>query len=117
MPIEFLHWRVAAVGRVPGFEARSDCPPGEPVHHRPATARRIYLESGGEQTVPVFAAETLPPSAELTEPAIVQAPTTTIRIGAGDRLTVESSGGFSSWLTKVRMIDAGWSLAENKAAR
>jgi N-methylhydantoinase A len=95
MPIEFLHWRVTAFGRVPVAEVPfSASPPARSVRatgirhvYDPVTRRKISIET--------YDATHLLPGATLTGPAVVQADTTTIMIGSQDRLIVAANGGFA----------------------
>jgi N-methylhydantoinase A len=95
MPIEFLHWRVTAFGRVPVTEvpisasprARSVRATGIRHVYDPVTRREISIEA--------YDATHLVPGATLMGPAVVQADTTTIMIGSQDRLIVAANGGFA----------------------
>ena len=93
--VEITRLRLAGIGQVER-PARSPVPPAEP---RPAPAagrcRRVWLdEQSGWREVPVHAGAALAPGHLLHGPAIVEEATTTVLVGAGDRLEVLSSGDY-----------------------
>jgi N-methylhydantoinase A len=92
MPVEFLHWRVVAMGRISGTggAGRSH---GAPRRHvltpTPVELRTVHFGSSASETaVPVYAASTLSAGARVQGPAIIQAETTTILVNPRDALTV-----------------------------
>ncbi len=94
LPVEFLHWRVSALGRMP-------LPPsnGSGGHRRtlaqPAGECEAYFESvGGLVATATYSALDLTAGAFLEGPAIVQAPTTTVVVDPGDALSVRADGDF-----------------------
>ena len=101
LPVEFMHWRVTAVGKVPLPAPTS---PGESrgrAEEALVSKRRGYLfETSDLGAMRVYNAERLVPGACLEGPAIVQAAMTTVVIGDGDSLTVEPDRSF---LIKVRL--------------
>lgn len=85
--------RVAGIGRLPPLAA----PPGETAGAPPAerARRSVYLDDrDGWCETPVYAAADLCNGHELTGPLIVDADTTTVVAGAGDRLRVDAAGNF-----------------------
>jgi N-methylhydantoinase A len=95
IPIEFLHWRVTAFGRVPVTQT---LPSASPQAHsvRAAGSRAVYDPVTRRTiTIDTYDAANLPPGAKLAGPAVVQADTTTILIGSQDGLQVEPNGGFA----------------------
>jgi N-methylhydantoinase A len=95
MPLEALHWRVAASGQqdVPRPTA-----PLETAATRAATpigVRSAYFPRAAAQLeVDVFDLDSLPPGTHAEGPAIVATPTTTIVIHEGDRVTRSGDEGF-----------------------
>ncbi len=95
MPVEFLHWRVAGVGRV-AFS------PGSPEPSSAATASdaRVATEPaysavlGKVVETSYYDSLLLNPGMTVEGPAVLQAPTTTVLVDAGDVLTVRPDGGF-----------------------
>jgi len=96
LAIEFLHWRVTAVGRLPiASPERGSESPGDAADALIAE-RDVYFEDAeGLTKTPVFKAELLRPGARIEGPAIVQAATTTIVVNPGDALSVNPDLGFA----------------------
>jgi N-methylhydantoinase A len=87
MPLEFLHWRVVASGRVSMAQPdRKEPFSGElPVRG----TRTAYVAETDQMTeVAVIAGEDLQPGTHGTGPAIVEMDTTTVLLGPGDHLRV-----------------------------
>ncbi|MEC9346151.1 MAG: hydantoinase/oxoprolinase family protein [Pseudomonadota bacterium] len=85
--------RVVATGHIrrqPPLPAGGSGVAAPPVDHRRCF---IDTETGWVDT-PVHAADGLPPGASLTGPAIVEAATTTLLVGKGDRLNVDAHGNY-----------------------
>jgi N-methylhydantoinase A len=100
VPIEFLHWRVSATGRLPTDQKRgSPVSSGgaEPTADRALTGTRLAYSAERDELVPtpVFAAEKLEPGACVRDQSIIQAPTTTIVLNDGDALTVLPNRSYS----------------------
>lgn len=97
LPIECLHWRVTAIGRMPLAAADSgevaEKPPGG-LAPAPAGHRDAWLPGEGMAPFAVYRAGALPAGATLDGPAIVQAPTTTVLLMDGDRLSVLANNGY-----------------------
>jgi N-methylhydantoinase A len=87
--VVFVNARVAAVGEVAhaGEAAKSA---QSTATSEPRSMRRAFF--GEWIGVPVYAMETLKPGHSFAGPAIVEAETTTVVIGARDRLTVNGLG-------------------------
>ncbi|MDF1732257.1 MAG: hydantoinase/oxoprolinase family protein [Minwuia sp.] len=87
--------RAVATGRIErqapkGMAERSDG--GKPV---PQDHRRAFVDAAtGWADVPVHASDSLLPGHRLTGPAIIEAPTTTVLVGAGDELSVDDHGNY-----------------------
>ena len=97
LPVECLHWRVSAVGRMPVEHVEGA--PGSGDARELATSAKVgvrdaYFDGAMRQTE-VYSAEALPIAAVVEGPAIIQAPTTTILLDAGDVLTVRPDLGYS----------------------
>jgi len=61
----------------------------------PRETRPVWLDAGqGFQSTPIYDGDVLGPGQTLTGPAIVEAATTTVFVGPGDRLTVDRAGNF-----------------------
>lgn len=89
-PVEFLHWRLSAVGRANelalAYDRASVNGDGSP---RPKAEREAYsMQARKMETMPVYETETLAVGAEIVGPAILEASTTTTVIGEGDKLSV-----------------------------
>lgn len=87
--------RAVATGRIErqapkGMAERSDG--SKPV---PQDQRRAFVDaSTGWADVPVHLSDSLLPGHRLTGPAIIEAPTTTVLVGAGDELSVDDHGNY-----------------------
>lgn len=95
MPIEFLHWRVGAIGP----ERDVSSPPASARRTsglRPAGRREVFSpQAGARQMLDVYRAADFAAGDVLTGPALIQSDTTTILVGEGDTLTVDADGGLS----------------------
>jgi N-methylhydantoinase A len=96
VPVEFLHWRLAAIGvssvipRETGEQASDAVEAGERAH---VEERDAYFPEFGERVpTPVYAAESLQSGATVSGQAVVESPNTTIVINPGDQLTVLPGG-------------------------
>jgi len=108
------HHRPGEPVEITGFRVRAEEPAdplrlGEPA---PAAAgpcpsgwRRVFLESAGAwEDAPVFRGEDIKGSAEITGPAVVEEPTTTILVEPGDVLTL---GGGSAFVIRLGSLEGG----------
>ncbi len=101
MPIECLHWRVAAIG---SSEARSASAAARPADEgtdegtreaKPMKSAEAYSTGSGEMIdTPIYDVADLGIGTTLRGPAIVAAPTTTIVLHSGDVLSREVAEGF-----------------------
>ncbi|WP_320670833.1 hydantoinase/oxoprolinase family protein [Patulibacter defluvii] len=96
VPVEFLHWRLAAFAVTPAV-ARPEAPPADDpeaagqaalIGHREA----YFPEHGGKVETPVYATGSLVPRARVHGHAIIESPTTTVVINPGDQLDVLEGG-------------------------
>jgi N-methylhydantoinase A len=87
--VVFVNARVAAVGEVSrrGEDAR---PAALATACAPRTTRQAFFSAWRE--VPVYALEALQPGHAFAGPAIVEAETTTVIVGEGDKVTVNALG-------------------------
>ena len=87
--VVFVNARVAAVGEVSrrGEDAR---PAASATACAPRTTRQAFF--GAWREVPVYALDALQPGHAFAGPAIVEAETTTIIVGEGDKVTVNALG-------------------------
>ena len=87
--------RAVATGRIErqapkGMAERADGNAPVPQDHR-----RAFVDAAtGWADVPVHASDSLLPGHRLTGPAIIEAPTTTVLVGAGDELRVDDHGNY-----------------------
>ena len=92
MPVEFLHWRAAAIG---GIAAAA--PPASEAGDAVATPigrRTVYVPSEGMVEVPMFKVENLELGARVEGPAVVAGDTTTILLDVGDVLSCDEEDSF-----------------------
>jgi N-methylhydantoinase A len=91
--IEIVHLRLAGIGRLtqvqPPDRAQTKTKP-IPYEHR-----LVHLDAQfGFQTVPIYDGNEMRPGHELTGPALIEERNTTILVGPGDRLEIDSSDNF-----------------------
>jgi N-methylhydantoinase A len=87
--VVFVNARVAAVGEV-SRRGQDERPAPSAAACTPRTMRQAFF--GAWREVPVFALDPLEPGHSFEGPAIVEAETTTVIVGAGDRVTVNAIG-------------------------
>jgi N-methylhydantoinase A len=87
--VVFVNARVAAVGEVPQI-GQAEKPAPSTLACAPRSTRKAFF--GDWIDVPVYALDDLGPGHAFAGPAIVEAETTTVVIGARDRLTVNALG-------------------------
>ena len=92
LPIELLHWRVVALGALPLSAREPATPSTQPVRAAaPKDERLAYAPELGDMAItPVYDLDAFAPGAQVSGPAIIEAPDTTIAIGLGD--VIRSSG-------------------------
>lgn len=98
LPIEFLHWRLTARGRI-GANPRNLTTAMAPAEERllasAAGQRLVYLsELGGWILVDVYTKDGLRPGLQVVGPAVIQAPATTILLSGSDRAFVRADGAY-----------------------
>lgn len=91
MPVEFLHWRVVASGRIPLAQAPA-AEPQEQVVVETGLREAYVPERGGMAALAVVQADALKPGAVVEGPAVIESDTTTVLLNPGDRLTVKHDG-------------------------
>lgn len=95
--VEFLHWRVTAIGRLPVADefttgGDSDGAPGDALIGK----REVYDPELRESiSADIYDANLLSEGESLEGPAIIQSPITTILINRGDVASVGAGGSFS----------------------
>jgi N-methylhydantoinase A len=87
--VVFVNARVAAVGSVPAIAVEAAAMASE-TDAVPHGRRRVYLEGWAE--VPVYRFDALAPGDRIVGPALIEAETTTVRIGRADTLRVDARG-------------------------
>jgi N-methylhydantoinase A len=96
VPVEFLHWRLAAIAvspRVPRPESEVASDPEQAGADAKIGERDAYFPEFGEKVpTPVYSTTKLPNGARITGQAIVESPTTTLVINPGDVLEVLEGG-------------------------
>jgi N-methylhydantoinase A len=89
--VVLVNARLAVVGELPALPEEPALPARPPA--APRLRRPVYLGAdAGWCEVPVFDLEALAPAQALAGPAIVEAPTTTVLLRAGERATVTPLG-------------------------
>lgn len=91
MAVEFLHWRVVAVGRIPLAKAPERAVE-EAVEVQSGRRDAYVPELGGMAPVAVVEAAALVPGAVVRGPAVIESDTTTVLLNPGDRLSVTHDG-------------------------
>jgi N-methylhydantoinase A len=92
LPVEFLHWRLSAVGRLPlATPTRREV--GERVEVVARGERMAWFDAaGGRVPTAVHMVEDLASGAVVHGPAVIQAPTTTVVVPPGDVLLARGDG-------------------------
>uniref|UniRef100_UPI003F4937CD hydantoinase/oxoprolinase family protein n=1 Tax=Ensifer adhaerens TaxID=106592 RepID=UPI003F4937CD len=85
--VEFLHWRVTGIGLAGSRTAIGKNEPSTP----PKRGSRLAYDFGSRSLVEtaVYHMDDLAPGSSFVGPAIIQSSTTTVIIGAGDKLSVD----------------------------
>ena len=94
MPIECLHWRVAAIGAGNPVGRPEAAAAGAGEVEPMKTAMAYSTASGEVEETPIYDVADLGVGAAVSGPAIVAAPTTTIVLHAGDALERRDADGF-----------------------
>ena len=103
LPIECLHWRVTAIGRMPVDSIVHDKSAGDgrDIAAAARSGSRDAYFTGAMTSTDIYSSERLGVGAVVDGPAIIQAPTTTILLGAGDVLTVRPDRSYAVELLNV----------------
>jgi N-methylhydantoinase A len=92
-PIEITKLRAAGIGRLPPLRHRSLERAG--AAPRPVATRRAWIGTAdGWRDTPVYDPAGLRAGHEILGPALVDEATTTVLVGAGDRLAIDASGNY-----------------------
>ena len=95
LPVEFLHWRVSAIGSNGLATPHHEMPPVGDARSAVIGQRDVYFPTVSELLpTDIYLAEKLVPGAEFTGPAVVQATTTTLVVNPGDQVAVLPDGGY-----------------------
>ncbi|MBS1888648.1 MAG: hydantoinase/oxoprolinase family protein [Actinobacteria bacterium] len=95
LPVEFLHWRAAAVGRMDLLHEGAVAAVATTVAAAPLGERRVYVPALGEvAAVPLFKVEALATGSRVDGPAVVAGDTTTILLEPGDVLRCDEDDSF-----------------------
>lgn len=87
LPVQVLHWRVAAIGLSPPPQAGASATAGSGAAPQPVSRRPVYLhEQHGYVDVDVYRSDDLRRGATLPGPAVVEGENTTIVVFAGQTL-------------------------------
>ena len=96
--VEFVTWKVRAVGLVRGPEERADLPAAAPAGARPLAPdgrRRIVLDrAAGPIDAALYTAAGVPPGATIPGPAVIADETTTIIVHPRSSAVVDADGNF-----------------------
>src|SRR5712672_49405 len=87
--VVFVNARVAAIGEVSRRGEKEKSAPSAAACMPRATRQAFF---GGWREVPVFSLDGLQPGHSIIGPGIIEAETTTVVVGAGDRVTVNALG-------------------------
>ena len=99
LPVELLHWRLAAAGGAPAATPPTAAGLGGADAGR--GTRPIWFEGHGFLDAAVVDADALDATAVIEGPAVLQAPTTTILLGPGDTLRADGDETFVIELAAV----------------
>jgi N-methylhydantoinase A len=95
LPVEFLHWRVSAIGSNGLATPHHKIPPVSDARSAVIGQRDVYFPTVSELlATDIYLAERLVPGAKFTGPAVVQATTTTLVVNPGDEVAVLPDGGY-----------------------
>jgi len=104
-PVQIVHFRVQAVGRVEKPEVKPIRTASEDASHAIKQRRNVYWrELGGATPWPVYDRSRLFGNNKFTGPAIVEEPTATTVVGPGDKVTV---GLYGDLIIEVARFSCG----------
>lgn len=93
--VEFTTWKVRAIGDAGGAARRGSGLAAQGGEPSPMGRRAVYLSpSAGVSSIPVFDGSRLGAGAGIAGPAIIEEPTTTFLLLAGQRAIVDDAGNF-----------------------
>ena len=96
VPVEFLHWRLAAIAESPRVPRPAAAAADDPIAAGQAALtgeREAYFPEFGEKVAtPVYTMSKLAPNATIRGQAIVESPNTTLVINPGDEVNVLDGG-------------------------
>jgi N-methylhydantoinase A len=98
--VEFTTWKVRAIGDTGGKSRRGEPLPPQPGAVAPKSRRPVFVGSAGATIeVPIYDGASLGTGAAIVGPAIIEEPTTTILLLAGQDATADARGNL---LVEVR---------------
>jgi N-methylhydantoinase A len=94
-PLDFYHWRLTALGRIPRRASTSTEPAGpDPSPAHKGSREACFSKDGRYEVVTVYDGDLLRAGMEVSGPAVVERTTTTVLVGRGDKLTVTPESAF-----------------------
>jgi N-methylhydantoinase A len=90
--VEFTTWKVRAIGDTGGTQRAGKGLSAQSGKPHSKSTRDVYLGAAGQRRLPIYDGESLLAGAEISGPAIVEQPTTTILLLEGQAATVNPSG-------------------------
>jgi N-methylhydantoinase A len=99
--VEFTTWKLRAIGDTGGAARRGQPRPAQAGPIAPKSRRAVYLgKSAGRVDVPVHDGQALGAGARLAGPVLIEEPTTTILLLAGQEARVDDRGNYLVELTR-----------------
>jgi N-methylhydantoinase A len=111
LPIEFQHWRVVATGSMPVKAAGGREQEGE-ADPKIGSRDAYFGDAEGVLSMDVYDAARLRAGNEITGPALIQAPTTTVLLSPGDRLRVRDDSGYDIAVATKEEVAAATAASE-----
>jgi N-methylhydantoinase A len=90
--VEFTTWKVRAIGDTGGQHRQGMPLPAQDGQQRIKSHRKVYSGREGSREMPVYDGTVLGAGAQFDGPALIEQPTTTILILAGQKATVDTCG-------------------------
>ncbi len=95
-PLDFYHWRLTALGRIPRHAQRAAKPVGPDPSSASKGARAVcFSREGRYESAAVFDGDRLRPGMVLDGPAVVERTTTTVVVRPTEQLRVTPEGAFA----------------------
>jgi N-methylhydantoinase A len=114
LPVEFLHWRAAAIGRMELGAAPRATAAATDVAAEPIGERTVYIPSLGAMVeVPLYKVESLETGSRVEGPAIVAGDTTTILLEPGDLLACDEEDSFLIEIAATAKVGSGVAIGND----